>query len=750
MTPKTIPAALCLALTAACGQILRTPDANIAPAQSSAEAPAYEISEVIATSEAIARANAMPFLAQVTLGGAGESAARRVRADEATMGQLPHSGSRPTYLIGAGDLLRVSRAISVVSDRGLEAEQASTKDLRVGVDGTIDLIDAGKVNVAGQSIDEARLAIAEAYDVRSSNAGRYISEVEFPRGGGLEYLIGPGDVLSAAFVNSPLELNGGSTAAVGLDGVVTLRQLAPVKVGGLSLSDAREVIRQAALRDDAERDDIEAEFPRGGAFEYRIGPGDVLAASFIIPSIGLDGAISSSVASTSSSVGRDGVATFLQVGPVELAGLTVSEAQRVVSQAALRSNAATEEVQLAVNSYHAHTVIVSGELQSQVLALRPDRMTIDKLLGAAGLVVSPTLDYMVTLERDGATYQMRASRLLSGESRDLYAARDGDRFNVRRLSAQVELDVVSYQSQKIILSGDIGSQLIELRPGRMSIDTILGAAGLVVSPTVDYLVTLERDRATYKMRASRILSGASRGLYAARDGDTYIVSKLSVTPEFSVSVEEFKAHRVSFLDLSSGASAILTLTDEGVDLRSLLLARGVKVTRDSDALVRLMRRGSEYRASARDILLENPGKRVWLEPADDVIVEPLEYVASQAVIVGQVGAPKAFQIDRAARSTVSQALFSGGLFGTPGADFKHIYVLRQRDGAAYDAYHFDLTEVLNIGLADRMELRPGDVIFVRTNPLLELATVINSLISLDPRQASLASDQQTSTTSSTE
>ena len=733
MTSKTLPAALCLALTAACGQILRTPDANIAPAQSSAEVPAYEITEVTANAEAVARANALPFLAQVTLGGAGESAARRVRAAEVTGGPLPPAGARPAYLIGAGDVLRVSRSISVVSDGGLEAERAAAADLRVGADGSIDLTDAGRVEVAGQSTDGASRAIAAAYDARSINAGRSIAEVEFPRGGSLEYLIGPGDVLSASFVNASAALTGASTGAVGPDGVVELRQAGPVKVGGLSLSDAREAIRLAALQGDTGRDSIEVEFPLGGEAEYRIGPGDVLSISFIIQSTGLDGASSSSVVSTSSPVGPDGVATFLQVGPVELAGLTVSEAQRVVSQAALRSSAATDEVQMGVSAYQSQTVILSGELESQVLALRPGAMTIDKLLGAAGLVVTPSLDYWVTLERDGASYQMRASRLLSGESRDLYAARDGDRFTVRRLSAQVELSVASYQSQSIIVSGDIGSRVIELRPGTMAIDTILGAVGLVVSTPVDYLVTLERDGATYQMRASRLLSGESRGLYAARAGDRLNLRRLSATPDFRVAVSAFNAHRVSFLDVSSGAPAIIPLTDEGLDLRSLLLARGVRVTREADALVRLVRRGTEYRASARDILIENPGNRVWLQPGDDVIVEPLEYVASQAVIVGRVGAPKAFPIDRAARSSLSEALFSGGLFTTPGADFTHIYLLRQRDGAAYDAYHFDLSEVLNIGLTDRMELRPGDVIFVRTNPIVKFSTIIDLLIGIDDR-----------------
>lgn len=560
MTTRTLSIALTLTLTATgCGQILRTPDLSVGASQVVGEQLAYDVTAFKVTPEVVRRANGMPFVAQVTVGGAGEGPASRVRADQATGGAFPNSGAKPAYAIGGGDLIRVSRVVSAVGDAGVELEQAAATDFRVGEDGYVDLLDAGRVQVGGKSAAQASEAIAAAYGVRSTSRGANVSEVEFPAGGSLE---------------------------------------------------------------------------------YRIGGGDVLSASFIISSVSLAGDASSTVVRTSSPVGADGVATFLQVGPVEVGGLTLSEAQRAVSQAALRGNAATDQVQLGVESY---------------------------------------------------------------------------------------------QSQSIIVSGDVPSALVPLRPGGLSYDRILAASGLVVSPGVDYLVTLRRGAAAYRMRASSILSGANRDRFAAEDGDRVEVTRLSATPEFRVAVVGFNAQRVTFLDVGTGAPAVLPLTDEGLDLRTLLLSRGVKVTRDVDASVRLVRGGSEYRGSASELMIENPSRKIWLYPGDSVIVEPLEYVPSQAVVVGQVGSPKAYPIDQAARSTVSQALFSGGLFTTPSADFKHIYVLRRQEGAKYDAYHFDLGEVLNVGLADQMELRPGDVIFVRTNPIVKFSTFVDVLLGLDNR-----------------
>jgi len=344
--------------------------------------------------------------------------------------------------------------------------------------------------------------------------------------------------------------------------------------------------------------------------------------------------------SSSSVVGPDGVATFLQVGAVDVGGLTLSQAQLTLSEAALRGVAATDEVQL---------------------------------------------------------------------------------------------NVIEFVSQNIIVTGDVPTSVVTLAPNANTYDNLLASAGVPSTPLSDSLVTLERAGVTYKMRASSILSSNNRGRFVARDGDRIDVRRLSTTPSFRVSVSAFNAHKVTFLDIGTGSPAVLPLTDEALDLRTLLLSRGVKVSRDLDAKVRLVRGGLEYQASASELMILDPSLKVWLKSGDNVVVEPLEYVPSQAVIVGQVGAPQPFPIDQAARSTVSQALFSGGLFSTPSADFKHIYVLRQREGEQYDAYHFDLSEVLNIGLSDRMELRPGDVIFVRTNPIVKFSAMIDILLGLDRR-----------------
>ena len=570
MSMRTIGVFVTLALTVpGCGEILRKPDVAIDASQVIGEQVTYEVTALKVTPEVVVGANSLPFLAQVTVDGVGQGAARRVSAVEAIGKRMPAIGQRPDYLIGGGDVIRVIRTVNVVGAAGLETEQDVESVLRVDGQGYIDTADLGRVLVAGKTPVQAQEAISSAYVARSANNVNSVPDVEFPSGGDREYIIGPGDVLSLAFITSSADLIGEAT---------------------------------------------------------------------------------SSVVSTSSVVGTDGVATFLQVGPVDAGGLSLSQAQVSISEAALRGNAATDEVKLNVIKFASQNIIVTGDVPTSVVTLAPNANTYENLLANAGITLTPVSDYMVTLERAGARYQMRASNILSNNNRGRFVARDGDRIEVRRLYS---------------------------------------------------------------------------------------------IPKFRVNVSEFNAHKVTFLDINSGSPAVLTLTDEALDLRTLLLSHNVRVTRSKDAQVRLVRGGLEYQTSAIELLVLDPSLKVWLKPGDSVFVEELAYVPSQAVIVGEVGAPKQFPIDQVARSTVSQALFSAGLFSSPGADFKHIYVMRKREEGKYEAYHFDLREVLNIGLSDRMELRPGDVIFVRTTPIFEFTKILNAVLGIQSAVSRVVSTSDT-------
>lgn len=285
----------------------------------------------------------------------------------------------------------------------------------------------------------------------------------------------------------------------------------------------------------------------------------------------------------------------------------------------------------------------------------------------------------------------------------------------------IAVEVEDYRSQSIVVSGSVATATIPVTNNKQTYDQVIAKLLPTVSKNQDFRVTLTRDGKTYEMLASDILKRPRR--YYVFDGDQLIISEqLSSSSNVKIVISEFGARRLTYLRVTSAASEaevqsrIVPIDLRGLDLRQLLIEQGVDVNLNRDLLVRLSRGNETFRMSAQSVLLKSPNLRYWLEPDDHVTVEDIPYVGDTALLVGELESPKQLRLNRHVRTTLSDALFQGGLFEDQDADFKHIYVLRG-GGVQFDAYHFDVTQVLNLSLAKDFELRPGDIVFVRTRPL---------------------------------
>lgn len=470
-----------------------------------------------------------------------------------------------------------------------------------------------------------------------------------------EFHIGVGDTLTVGRTGSSVNANGVETRQFIEDqylvderGAVTLKEGRTVAVEGLPLSEARRAIRAAlsATGSVTNTDYQEREFPTTVPDTYRLGVGDVLQISRLLESISADGAPSQKIVSSQNTVGADGVVSILQVGDIEVAGLSLAQTRNRVIQEAVRN------------------------------------------VGGDELVV----------------------------------------------------DVVQYNSQSSLITGDFGTRVVPISDRPQSYAKIIAGLGLTFEGDKDYAVQLERHGQTYKMRATSLLLGARSRDYYAFDGDKVKITALLPSSNIQLKVTGFGPRTVTYLRViandaaDSQRGAAVPIGFSGLDLRQLLISQGVDVTHNKDLLVRLSRGNRTYRLSAQSAVLDNARSRYWLAPDDHVVVEDIAYVGDNALLIGELRAPKRMPIDQHSRTTLSEALFSGGVFETADADFKHVYVLRG-EGLKFDAYHFDITQVLNLSLAEDFELRPGDIMFVRTRPLTRynraLALALTTLGSLD-------------------
>jgi len=135
-----------------------------------------------------------------------------------------------------------------------------------------------------------------------------------------------------------------------------------------------------------------------------------------------------------------------------------------------------------------------------------------------------------------------------------------------------------------------------------------------------------------------------------------------------------------------------------------------------DALIILKRNSQEYRLSARNVI-EGKYDRIRLFPEDQIIIKSIPYRAETAIIMGEVVKSRLYALSPSNRKTLSEALYSDQTFHPVDSDTSQIYLLRPQKNNKVTAYHLDASNPSRLMLANKLELRPGDIIYVASQPV---------------------------------
>ena len=71
---------------------------------------------------------------------------------------------------------------------------------------------------------------------------------------------------------------------------------------------------------------------------------------------------------------------------------------------------------------------------------------------------------------------------------------------------------------------------------------------------------------------------------------------------------------------------------------------------------------------------------------------------------------------------------SGGVLSAPGAKRSDVYLLRGRDPVV--AYHLDAQSPTRLIVAEAMELRPNDILYVAEQPIISFNRTLETIIPL--------------------
>ena len=129
-----------------------------------------------------------------------------------------------------------------------------------------------------------------------------------------------------------------------------------------------------------------------------------------------------------------------------------------------------------------------------------------------------------------------------------------------------------------------------------------------------------------------------------------------------------------------------------------------------------------------DDLLASDGGNIYLQPEDLIFAQVLPYKENKVFILGGLS-PQIFKINPANRETLADVLFtSGGALSKSSAKRSDVYLLRGTEPVV--AYHLDAQSPTRLIVADAMELRPNDILYVAEQPIISFNRTLATIIPL--------------------
>ncbi|MBY4894727.1 polysaccharide biosynthesis/export family protein [Rhodobacteraceae bacterium N5(2021)] len=325
-----------------------------------------------------------------------------------------------------------------------------------------------------------------------------------------------------------------------------------------------------------------------------------------------------------------------------------------------------------------------------LLATPRGESTVEEL---AGLVAAQNQRQGYTVQDDGDIAIPDVGRITVGDM-TLAEAEDAifERLIAARIDPSFSLEVAEFNSQRISVGGAVrnpGVVPVGMTPVYLA-EVLASAGGLDITSDDFAVIRIYRDGNLYQIPTSDLYS--DQGLQRIRlvDGDSLFVDTAYDFDQAQAYFEEVIA-RAEYTQ-SARANAIAELQTE-VSIRRGALEESRQNFRDR---VEFGAEGGEF-----------------------------------VYIAGEVTTPGRFELPFENRAVLADALFDAGGWSASTGNPSQIYLMRAQENSSYastvTAYRLDGSNAANLVLATRLELRPGDVVFVAEQPVTRWSRVINQI-----------------------
>lgn len=377
-------------------------------------------------------------------------------------------------------------------------------------------------------------------------------------------------------------------------------------------------------------------------------------------------------------IGSDGSVLLLEVGRLEASGKSLNELRSEVRNILIR-NGVSPRFQLEISEFQSQKAYLTVNEKSQVIFLADKRTTARDILAAAEVGFIPGVKTRVRLQRDGLEYIMSL--------RDIFS------------DTAPEIDIISLD--------------------HLFVET--SAASIVTNTSV-----VDNEGSVVFEGVGKI-KAVGLSLDELRNKIENLIQQLPDSQNaFQIQITNF-ASQTALLRIPGQPSGVTPITDtpkalEEVLANSVLSSDGSNITR-----INLQRKSKSYFFTLDDLLNPNTEK-VYLQPNDRVTVETLSYKENKVFILGGVD-PQIFTINPTKRETLADILFtSSGVLSSSSAKRSEVYLLRGSNPVI--AYHLDAQNPTRLIVADAMELRPNDILYVAEQPIVSFNRTLATILPL--------------------
>ena len=378
-------------------------------------------------------------------------------------------------------------------------------------------------------------------------------------------------------------------------------------------------------------------------------------------------------------IGSDGSVLLLEVGRLEAKGKTLNELRSEVRNNLIR-NGISPRFQLEIVQFMSQKAFLTENGTSKVIFLEDQKTTLTNLLTAAGIGFKPGTITRVNLQRNKKDYLMSLRAIFSDKAPEVYIA-DRDHIFVE----------------------DSSSNLI-------SSTSIVGYDGFVVLAGVGKIKAIGRS---------------------LKDLQAEISSTIEKIPDsenaFQIKLEE-SLSQTAVVSIPGKLGGVIQLGDTAIPLDQILTENGLSVDGNNITRIKLQRGGNSFYFTLEDLLQLPHSKRLYLKPNDKVLTETLTYKENKVFLLGGIN-PQIVKINPINRETLADILFAdGGPLSSSSAKRSEVYLLRGSNPVI--AYHLDAQNPTRLIVADAMELRPNDILYVAEQPIISFNRTLGTIVPL--------------------